>query len=114
MYERVEEARTGEKPQVAQPDYSPIVSTIAFSAGAVAFVILAIQIAVLFMRYYAQLAELYDAQAGALEASGGDVEIAIKFMESFSPKTVVLGKAPTTLYEKALDTISDVAKAKIK
>lgn len=85
-------------------------STLAFSFGAVAFMILIIQISVQFMRYYARLAELYNTQADALRLCKGDTEVAFKFMEHFSPVSVELGKAPTTVYEKALDTISTVAK----
>ncbi|MBB6317320.1 hypothetical protein [Paraburkholderia tropica] len=114
MYERAEKAEAMEKPQPSRAEFAPIVSTLAFSAGAVAFVILAIQIAVMFMRYYAQLAELYDGQAAALEASNGDVGVAIRFMESFSPNAVILGKSPTTLYEKSLDIISNLAKSKFR
>jgi len=88
----------------------PIISTGVFSLGAVAFIILLIQIAVMFMRYYARLAELYDAQSDALKASNGDSEKAFKFMEHFSPNAIEIGKTPTTLYEKALDTIQSVAK----
>ena len=85
-------------------------STIAFSFGAVGFVILLIQIAVQFMRYYARLAELYHAQADALRASGGNPVVAFKFIEHFSPSSIDIGKAPTSVYEKALETISTVAK----
>ncbi|MFJ1209027.1 hypothetical protein [Burkholderia pyrrocinia] len=68
------------------------------------------------MRYYAQLAELYDAQALALalEASNGKAEIAIKFAEHFSPNSVTFGKLPSTLYEKSLDTIAELARSKLK
>jgi hypothetical protein len=114
MYERAEKAEAMERPQPSRAEFAPIVSTLAFSAGAVAFIILAIQIAVMFMRYYAQLAELYDGQAAALEASNGDVGVAIRFMESFSPTAVSLGKSPTTLYEKSLDIISNLAKSKVR
>ncbi|ENJ7188375.1 hypothetical protein AB1740_004199 [Vibrio fluvialis] len=85
-------------------------STIAFSFGAVGFVILLIQIAVQFMRYYARLAELYHAQADALRASGGNPIVAFKFIEHFSPSSIDIGKSPTSVYEKALETISTVAK----
>jgi hypothetical protein len=85
-------------------------STIAFSFGAVGFVILLIQIAVQFMRYYARLAELYHAQADALRASGGNPIVAFRFIEHFSPSSIDIGKSPTSVYEKALETISTVAK----
>ena len=88
----------------------PILSTGIFSLGAVAFVILLIQIAVTFMRYHTRLAELYEAQADALRASDGNSDRAYKFMEQFSPNAIELGKMPTTIYEKALDTIKEVSK----
>ncbi len=97
-------------PQTASSGFASSLSTIAFSFGAVGFVILLIQIAVQFMRYYARLAELYHAQADALRASGGDPLVAFKFIEHFSPSSIDIGKAPTSVYEKALDTISTVAK----
>ncbi|MCW8930355.1 MAG: hypothetical protein OQL19_08975 [Gammaproteobacteria bacterium] len=90
--------------------WAPILSTGIFSLGAVAFVILFIQISVTFIRFHTRLAELYEAQADALRASDGDSERAYKFMEQFSPNAIDLGKIPTTIYEKALDTIKDVAK----
>ncbi|HHF2998044.1 TPA: hypothetical protein ACPJ01_004561 [Vibrio diabolicus] len=96
--------------QTASSGFASSLSTIAFSFGAVGFVILLIQIAVQFMRYYARLAELYHAQADALRASGGDPLVAFKFIEHFSPSSIDIGKAPTSVYEKALDTISTVAK----
>jgi hypothetical protein len=92
--------------------WTSFVSTIVLSIGAVAFVLYLLSIAVMFMRYYARLAELYDAQCDALNAADGDSEIAIKFMEHFSPSSVDIGKAPSTLYGKVLDTIQTVAKGK--
>ena len=85
-------------------------ATIAFSFGAVGFVILLIQIAVQFMRYYARLEGLYSAQAEALRASDGNPVVAFKFIEHFSPSSIDIGKAPTSVYEKALETISMIAK----
>ena len=93
-----------------QSGFAGSLSTFAFSFGAVALMILIIQISVQFMRYYARLAELYNTQADALRVSNGDAEVAFKFMEHFSPANVELGKAPSTVYEKALETISNVAK----
>ncbi|MBN3756057.1 hypothetical protein G3N95_24155 [Paraburkholderia sp. Tr-20389] len=114
IYEKLQKASPADKRETSEKDYAPVIATIAFSAGAVAFVILAIQISVMFMRYYAQLAELYEAQAVALEASGGNVQTAIKFMESFSPNTIQLGRAPITLFEKSLEAVTEVAKSKAK
>lgn len=99
--------------QQPKDNTSVITSTIGsavFSLGAVAFVILLIQIAVTFMKYHTRLAELYDAQADALRASNGDSELAYKFIQHFSPNEVEMGKTPTTLYEKALNTVAQVAK----
>ncbi|HVT36305.1 MAG TPA: hypothetical protein VHE37_12000 [Nevskiaceae bacterium] len=88
-------------------DYVP---AFAFSIGGVGFVVLLIQIAVQFLRYFARLSELYAAQATAMIASAGDVQNAILFMQNFSPASIDIGKAPSTIYEKALDTIAAVAK----
>ncbi len=81
-------------------------------AGAISFGILFIQIALNFMRYYARLAELYDAQADALLASRGDADKAYVLLQQFSPNAIEMGKTPTTLYEKALEAITEVAKSK--
>ncbi|MEB2499532.1 hypothetical protein [Burkholderia cenocepacia] len=114
FYERSEKAQAMNKATPQSDALSPIISTLAFSAGAVVIAILLIQIMVTFMRYYAQLAELYDAQALALEASNGNAEIAIKFAEHFSPNSITFGKMPVTLYEKSLDTIAELARSKLK
>ncbi|MDF3081463.1 hypothetical protein [Burkholderia sola] len=114
FYERTEKAQATNKVTPQNDSFTPAISTLAFSAGAVVIAILLIQIMVTFMRYYAQLAELYDAQALALEASNGKAEIAIKFAEHFSPNSITFGKLPTTLYEKSLDTIAELARAKLK
>ena len=92
-----------------QPSITNSISTVAFSLGAVGFIVLLIQIAVQFMRYYARLAELYQAQADSLKASDGDPSVAYQFMEHFSPMRIEIGNAPATVYEKALDTITSVA-----
>jgi hypothetical protein len=90
--------------------WAPILKTAIFSLGAVAFVILFIQITVTFIRFHMRLSELYEAQADALRASDGNSDRAYKFMEQFSPNAIELGTIPSTIYEKALDTIKDVAK----
>nr|WP_203723324.1 hypothetical protein [Citrobacter freundii] len=89
---------------------SNTISTLALSAGAVAFVLYILQIAVSFIRYYSRLAELYDSQKTALLASDGNVDIATTLMDILSNDHISLGKEPSTLYAKALDTISEVAK----
>jgi len=74
--------------------------------------ILLIQVFVSTTRYHARLADLYKAQAIALGASGGDVDTAKALLERLSPLQVDFGKTPTSLYEKALDTVSQVAKTR--
>ena len=80
--------------------------------GAVGILILLIQVFVSTTRYHARLADLYKAQAIALGASGGDVDTAKALLERLSPLQVDFGKTPTSLYEKALDTVSQVAKTR--
>jgi hypothetical protein len=87
-------------------DWTAFAITTITSIGAIMFAIFFIQIALNFMRYYAQLAELYDAQADALIAAAGDQDRAAKFLEQFSP-TIEFGKTPVTLYEKALDAVKE-------
>ncbi|VWC74887.1 hypothetical protein BLA50215_00837 [Burkholderia lata] len=114
LYERAEKARSTAKPPVATDNIAPIISTTVLTAGAVAILVLLIQIGVMFMRYYAQLAEHYDTQAFALEASQGRMDRAFEFVEHFSTKHILLGKQPVTLYEKSLDTIAELARSKLK
>ncbi|QUO26139.1 hypothetical protein KEH57_04205 [Burkholderia cenocepacia] len=114
LYERAEKARSLGKPVGPTDNVAPIISTTVLTAGAVAILVLFVQIGVMFMRYYAQLAEHYDTQALALEASQGRMERAFQFVEHFSTKHIFLGKQPVTLYEKSLDTIAELARAKIK
>lgn len=89
------------------------ISSIAFTFGAIAFFVLGIQIGMSFLRYYARLAELYDAQASALMISNGDPDKAIKFFEVFSPMDVSFGKVPASLYERAIEAVT-AAKDKIR
>lgn len=83
--------------------------TVIFSAGAVFFLVLLVQISVMFIRYHVRLAEFYDAQADALRAAGGDAQLAFGFLERFSPNMIEMGAAPTTIYEKTLEAIKEVA-----
>lgn len=99
------------EPQQEQRDYSPIIINSVFSLGAVAFVILLIQISVMFMRYHTKLAELYDSQADALRASKGNMEHVLLLLQHLSPNNIDFGKTPSALFEKALETIQDVAKS---
>lgn len=91
--------------------YGGLFSTVAFSIAAIGFVILVVQISVQFMRYYARLSELYAAQASALLASHGDTDLAIKFMDHFSPLAVDIGKTPATVYEKAFEVVAQALEA---
>lgn len=81
------------------------VATIAFSLCSMILLLFLVQISLMFMRYYAQLAELYDSQALAMIASGGNADKAILFAKEFSPKVISIGKAPESVYEKAFDII---------
>ena len=112
MYERASKVKALERPSKGDGDYTPIITTLAFSAGAITLVLLAISISVMFMRYYAQLAELYEAQAMALEASGGDPSLAVHLIKNFSPAGISLGKAPASLYEKSVETIASLSAVK--
>lgn len=78
-------------------------------AGTIGIAILVLQISVNSMRYYARLAEFYDAQADALLASGDNSHLAMEFLDRFSPTVIDFGRTPTSIYEKALDTIGKVA-----
>jgi hypothetical protein len=91
-------------------EFSSMIASAVFSLASVAFAVLLIQIAVLFLKYHTRLAELYEAHAQALRASGGDTAYIKRLSEQFSPSTIDVGGTPVTLYEKALDTIRDVAK----
>jgi hypothetical protein len=103
-------ADTNRTPATAESKIVPVISTVVFSLGAVTLLVLLIQIAVMFMRYYTRIAELYDAQADALRASGGDPKLAYGFLDHFSPNNIEIGKTPSTLYEKALDTVREALK----
>jgi hypothetical protein len=104
-----ETAATSASEAVQKTDIQQAITRGGAVAGAIGIAILLVQIFVSSMRYYARLAELYDAQADALLASGGNPVIAGEFMEKFSPLSITFGKTPTSIYEKALDTIGTVA-----
>jgi len=110
--EKFKEAPHVQQQPSSESQWAPLASSIALSVGAIALIILILQIAVTFMRYYARLAELYEAQADALEAAEGDPELAYQFIEKFSPLAVDFGKLPITLYEKSFDAVLDIAKMK--
>lgn len=87
-----------------------IIATSVLSIGVVSFIVLLIQIALSFMRCHLQLAELYEAQADALRASGGDLQAARDFMDKFSPTVIPIGKMPTSYHEKLIDAVRDLAR----
>lgn len=109
FYERAEAAYKNKAPENTNVgnDLITSVSSIAFTFGAIAFFVLGIQIGMSFLRYYARLAELYDSQASALMMSNGDPDKAVKFFEIFSPMDVSFGKAPASLYERAIEVIAN-------
>ncbi|EPR6405193.1 hypothetical protein ACU72C_004710, partial [Yersinia enterocolitica] len=82
------------------------VATIAFSICSILLLIFLVQISVMFMRYYAQLAELYDSQALALSVSQGNTDKAIEFAKEFSPRVISIGKSPDSAYEKVFEIIN--------
>lgn len=88
------------------------VATIAFSICSILLLLFLVQISVMFMRYYAQLAELYESQALALIVSEGNTDKAISFAREFSPKVISIGKSPDSIYEKAFDLIGNVINKK--
>lgn len=110
--ERTAKIEAQRRPDPLSTKLESVTYTFIFSLGAVGFLILLIQIAVMFIKYHVRLAELYEAQADALRASGGDAQLAYGFLQHFSPNSIELGSSPTTLYEKALDTIKEVAHKK--
>jgi hypothetical protein len=91
-------------------NWESLLKALVIDIGAISFGVLFIQNALSFMRYYAQLAELYEAQADALVAAEGDQDRAAKFLEQFSP-SVQFGITPATVYEKALEVIKETAAA---
>lgn len=92
--------------------YIDAISKITFTVGIIGLLVFFIQICLMFIRYYAQLSEEYASQAFALEASGGDIETALRLATVFNAQKIPLGKTPQALYEKAIDTIAKVADRK--
>lgn len=88
------------------------VATIAFSICSILLLVFLVKISVMFMRYYAQLAELYDSQALALIVSEGNTNKAISFAKEFSPKVISIGKSPDSIYEKAFEMIGNIINKK--
>ena len=94
-------------------DWPSTISSFALSVGTIGLLVLVLQIIIAFIRYYARLAELYDAQTDALEASDGSADAAYQFIEKFSPAAIDFGRLPTPIYERAIDALAQVAKAKV-
>lgn len=88
------------------------VATIAFSICSILLLLFLVNISVMFMRYYAQLAELYDSQALALIVSEGNTSKAISFAKEFSPKVISIGKSPESVYEKAFEVVGNIINKK--
>jgi hypothetical protein len=95
---------------LTKTDYTQLLVSSIFSLGTVGFTVLLIQIMGNFIRYYARVAELYYSQADAIRISRGDVAIASEYSKILSPAGVDFGKAPISIYEKALDAVSNFAR----
>ena len=87
----------------------PVLTTIILSAGLIGAIIFFVNICVSFIRYNAQLAELYDSHAESLKLAQGDPNSIAIFTEVLSPMIVSIGAVPISSYEKVLD----LAKASI-
>jgi hypothetical protein len=111
VVDRIERARMIERQSEPDADTSlvPLVTSSVFSIGVMGIILYGINICLSFIRYHLQLAELYEAQADALRASGGSAQTAYEFISRFSPAVISIGKMPTTVYEKAFDAIKEVA-----
>jgi len=104
--------RLGSSEQSLINSVTTSVATIAFSLCSMILLLFLVQISLMFMRYYAQLAELYDSQALALIVSEGNADKAILFAKEFSPKVISIGKSPESVYEKAFDIIGNAINKK--
>lgn len=93
FYER---AQTAYAKQVLVQDkqvgWTDAISSVAFTFGAIAISILLFQTGISFIRYYSQLAELYDSQASALLAANNDPDKFISFFKYFHLLRSRLGK----------------------
>jgi hypothetical protein len=107
FYERTQTAYAKQAlVQDKQAGWTDAISSLAFTFGAIAISILLFQTGVSFIRYYSQLAELYDSQASALLAANDDPDKFISFSQILSPSSVTFGKTPLSLYEKVFDTLA--------
>jgi len=82
------------------------ITRIATTAGAIGIAILLMQVFISSNRYHLRLAEDYETQADSLLAANGDPDLAFKMIASLSISSIDFGKAPTTLYEKAIDALA--------
>jgi hypothetical protein len=89
---------------------SPIIISAVFSAGAIGIILLLIQISMNFVRYYVRLAEAYDAQADAVRAANGEPELVSVYLKDFAVTGIEFGKAPISVYERAIDAMAEVGK----
>lgn len=89
---------------------SPIIVSAVFSAGAIGIILLLIQISMNFVRYYVRLAEAYDAQADAVRAANGEPELVSVYLKDFAVTGIEFGKAPISVYERAIDAMAEVGK----
>lgn len=108
FYESTQTAYSKQPFAQQTPDWTSSVSSMAFTFGAIAVSILLFQTAVSFIRYYSQLAELYDSQASALLAADNDLEKFVKYSEMLSPSAVSFGKPPVSVYERAFEAIASI------
>lgn len=108
FYERTQTAYSKQPFVQETPEWTSSVSSMAFTFGAIAVSILLFQTAVSFIRYYSQLAELYDSQASALLAANNDPEKFVKYSEMLSPSVVSFGKPPVSVYERAFEAIASI------
>lgn len=108
FYERTQTAYSKQPFVPETPEWTSSVSSMAFTFGAIAVSILLFQTAVSFIRYYSQLAELYDSQASALLAANNDPEKFVKYSEMLSPSVVSFGKPPVSVYERAFEAIASI------
>lgn len=107
FYERAQTAYAKQAlVQDKQAGWTDAISSMAFTFGAIAISILLFQTGVSFIRYYSQLAELYDSQASALLAANDDPDKFVSFFQILSPSSVTFGKTPLSMYEKAFDALA--------
>ena len=83
-------------------------------SGAIGLAVFLMQIFLQSLRYFARLAEYYDAQADALTAAAGDSELAVVLLQHLSPLPIEFGKTPTHIYGKVLEALGGIAQSKTR